>query len=195
MVNMRKIMVAALACVVLVSLFVVIRGAYVKRQARHLIEALAQIPLAARENDAMTVMAGFSSLRGEYSSESNESALTGVTYGVSMPILNRVGIYPDTLLIGTIKFRNGTVVSKTISYYTGHVHVTVVEGEDNDIPHQPSLPYEATSNGTPNALRVYLGPTADNRVRQMAYNIKLQCFLTAAGCSQAQEVIPIAVTD
>jgi hypothetical protein len=186
---------AAVACAMLVGLLVVVRGAYAKRQAGRLIEAIEQIPLAMPENEAMTVMAKFSGYRGEYSLQPNMSALTGVTYGVSMPILNRIGIYPDTLLICTIEFRNGVVVSKRTSYFTGPVHVAIIEGEDDDVPHPLSAPYEAKSNGTPYALRVYLGQTANDRERQMAYDIRLQCFLMSSGCSQAQEVVPIAVTD
>lgn len=94
------------------------------------------------------------------------------------------------ILVADMYFHNDTLVAKHVVMLSGAgcCFASIKESESSDGSSNISASLVVLSNGTPNGVNVWIGPTATDKQRTMGYKLNYNCLLPFSKCSSAHDM-------
>ena len=175
--------------VLILGLFgVVLRCMYLQRHANSFLERMNSFAIGSTSlSTFMKDMDPYKKNEGVCNTEQEHS--TCYSYGFSSPLLVRLHILPDTILIGTATFEDGMLKKKTEFFKSGQIKASISEALPSPFVEFNSRPFIANSTGSPFGLLIQVNPEAKPEDKAKLYRLQLKCFLASHYCRIAQEAV------
>jgi hypothetical protein len=181
-------------CIAVILLLAISDCSYMMWKAKHFLNTMnsTQIGSMTREQ-FLEKLKPYRSAQGSCISGREKEAC--YAYGFNSPVLVRLHILPDVVLIGNAFFEGDVLVQKSEHFKSQHFAISVNEGRPDPYTEFRGRVYLAKTNGSQTGFHIQVNPEAAPPTKEPAYAFQMKCFIWSGICRDAHDALPTVKAD
>jgi len=185
----RFIFVSAICLSVMFLLGVTLRVFFLGREADQFLDTMnSGIVGSTTQESFLKELREYKNVQGTCSTGNDRDVC--YAFGFYSPLLVRVHILPDTVLMGNAIFDGGVLVQKTEFFKSEHFAVSIGEGRPDPETNFAGRVYIAKSTGSSSGFHIQVNPESTGSAKRPVYDFEMKCFLLSQFCRDAHDALP-----